>query len=132
MAETVAFEIGDGRTTVFVDVADDEGGVRRVSRGGDAITTATATFEAGFAHVRDAAARAISQLTAMAHRPATVELEFGVRISAQAGAVIARTGADGHLKVRMVWQSHGPGQDASPAPEVGTGGPEDDDGDQPF
>jgi hypothetical protein len=126
MAETVAFEIGDGQATVFVDVADDESGVRRVSRGGDAITAATATFEAGFGQVRDAAARAISQLTAMAHRPSTVELEFGVRISAQAGAVIARTGADGHLKVRMVWQSHGPGQDASPASEAGTGVPEND------
>ncbi|MFG1805635.1 CU044_2847 family protein [Streptomyces sp. NPDC049040] len=106
MAEMVAFTIGDGAAQVFVDVADDEDGVQRVSRGGDAIRTASATFEAGFGHVRDAAAHALAQLTALPQRPSTVELEFGVRISAAAGAVFAKTGADGHLKVRMVWEGH--------------------------
>jgi hypothetical protein len=124
MAEMVAFTIGDGEAQVFVDVADDEDGVQRVSRGGDAIRTATATFEAGFVHVRDAAAHAIAQLTALPQRPSTVELEFGVRISAQAGAVFARTGADGHLKVRMVWESHAPGAPS----EAGAGDDTEDTG----
>ncbi|WP_328914968.1 MULTISPECIES: CU044_2847 family protein [unclassified Streptomyces] len=124
MAEMVAFTIGDGEARVFVDVADDESGVQRVSRGGDAIRAATATFEAGFGHVRDAAAHAIAQLTALPQRPSTVELEFGVRISAQAGAVFARTGADGHLKVRMVWESHPPAAGAS-----SEAGADDDDDD---
>lgn len=107
MAETVAFTIGDGEARVFVDVADDEDGVQRVSRGGGDGTaaTATATFETGFGHIRDAAARALAQLTALPRRPTTVELEFGVRISAQAGAVFARAGGDTHLKVRMVWEA---------------------------
>lgn len=33
-----------------------------------------------------------------------MELEFGVKLSAQAGAMIAKTGMDGHLKIKMTWE----------------------------
>ncbi|MFD4314833.1 CU044_2847 family protein [Streptomyces sp. NPDC058548] len=35
----------------------------------------------------------------------TVEVEFGVNLSAKAGVVITASGAAAHLKVRMVWES---------------------------
>lgn len=36
-------------------------------------------------------------------RPDAVELEFGVKLSAEAGAVIAKGSAEGHLVVRLNW-----------------------------
>lgn len=41
-----------------------------------------------------------------------MELEFGVKLSAQAGAVIAKTGVDGHLKIKMIWERD-PGRPAA-------------------
>jgi hypothetical protein len=63
--------------------------------------------------------------------PSTVELEFGVKFSVEAGAVIARTGVEGHLKVKVVWESQalhqsqndegeGEGEDVNPTVDPST------------
>ena len=49
-----------------------------------------------------------------AHRPDAVELEFGVKLTAETGAIIAKGAAEGHLVVRLSWT---PGQNG-PAPET--------------
>ena len=41
-----------------------------------------------------------------------VEIEFGVKLSAEAGALIARTAADAHLTVKLTWS---PGAGGEPA-----------------
>jgi len=104
MAELVGFRLGDGTASVIVEVEDDEPGVRLAAGGRNGIPDASATFDAGFARVREAAARALTQLSTLPEPPSTVELEFGVKLSAQAGAVIAKTGVDGHLKIKMIWE----------------------------
>jgi hypothetical protein len=40
-------------------------------------------------------------------------VEFGIRLNAAAGAVIARTQAEGHLQVKLTWTSPGPGAAAA-------------------
>lgn len=45
-------------------------------------------------------------------RPDEVQVEFGVKLSAQAGAVIAKTGVEGHLKIKLTWT-----RDLRPEPE---------------
>jgi hypothetical protein len=62
-------------------------------------------FETGLDQIRDVASRTLRRITAMPTAPSTVELEFGVKFSVEAGAVIARTGVEGHLKVKVVWES---------------------------
>ncbi|MEV5910535.1 CU044_2847 family protein [Streptomyces chartreusis] len=39
--------------------------------------------------------------------PDEVEIEFGVNLSAQAGAVVVKGETGGHLTVRVVWHSSG-------------------------
>ncbi|MFF2650347.1 CU044_2847 family protein [Streptomyces sp. NPDC058045] len=104
MGELVAFPFGDGSAEVVVEVLDDDAGVTLAASGPDGVATAAQAFDAGFARVREAAARALAQLTTMPRQPAAVELEFGVKLSAQAGAVIAKTGMDGHIKIKMTWE----------------------------
>ena len=36
-------------------------------------------------------------------KPATVEIEFGVKLTAEAGALIARSAVEGHLVVKLSW-----------------------------
>jgi hypothetical protein len=47
---------------------------------------------------------AFGQLRSMSRQPDEIEIKFGVKLDAQAGAVIARTGIQGHLEVKLKWQ----------------------------
>lgn len=100
VVELVSFELANGGSVV-VEVDETESGVGPVGRGGDLIRQATSSFDAALAQVQEVGAAALRHLSAA--RPASLELEFGVSFSAEAGAVIARTGVDGHLKVTMKW-----------------------------
>ncbi|MEV6105030.1 CU044_2847 family protein [Streptomyces sp. NPDC051940] len=104
--ELVRFELGDGAAAVYVELAEDDSGVERVRRRADGTRTeAVAGFEAGLDQIRDVAGRTLERITSMARSPSTVELEFGVKFNVEAGAVIARTGVEGHLKVKVVWEN---------------------------
>lgn len=36
-------------------------------------------------------------------RPDSVEIEFGVKLTAEAGALIAKSSVEGHLVVKLSW-----------------------------
>ncbi|MFE4422306.1 CU044_2847 family protein [Streptomyces sp. NPDC056817] len=78
-----------------------------VSRAGDAVADAAASFEEGVDRIRNAAAAAaaLRRLRDMPSPPSEVGLEFGVRFNAELGAVIAKSEAEAHLKVTMTWRS---------------------------
>ncbi|NMO49953.1 hypothetical protein HH310_01920 [Actinoplanes sp. TBRC 11911] len=103
MPELTRFELRDGEY-VFAESEPDGPSISPVSRAGDVLKSATAPFGSAMRHVRDAAEEALAALRDMDTRPDTVELEFGVKLNAEAGAVIARTGAQGHFKVKLVWK----------------------------
>jgi hypothetical protein len=48
---------------------------------------------------------ALGQFQEMIRRPDTVEITFGVRLDAEVGAVIARTGVQGQLGVKLIWRA---------------------------
>ncbi|MBA2696793.1 MAG: hypothetical protein H0U62_13365 [Actinobacteria bacterium] len=102
MAELARFALDDGGS-VTVEV-DEEPGISRAARPGQVIRAATASFDKALVEVRDAAAAAVGQFQAMAQRPDEVEIMFGVKLDAQAGAVIAKTGLQGQFEVRLRWQ----------------------------
>ncbi|MDQ0403627.1 hypothetical protein J2S50_002176 [Streptomyces sp. DSM 40167] len=107
----VEFKTGDG-VRVVVEGVEDEDGARLVSRG-DGPARAARTFEDSLEGVRAAAASALRVFRDGTLRPDAVELEFGVKLSAEAGAVIAKGTAEGHLVVKLSW-----------APEPGPARPE--------
>ncbi|MER6984256.1 CU044_2847 family protein, partial [Streptomyces carpinensis] len=115
--ELVRFELGEGSAGVYVELAEDDSGVERVRRRNGARQEAVDGFETGLDQIRDVAARTLRRITSMPAAPSTVELEFGVKFSVEAGAVIARTGVEGHLKVKVVWENaaleRGEGRDAN-------------------
>jgi Trypsin-co-occurring domain 1 len=103
MAELVQFELSDGGM-VFAEVAADEPGMRRAGRTADEMWVKAATnLDQGLDGVRSAANATLSKLQNLARKPDEIELEFGVRLTAAAGAVIANTSAEGHLQVRLAW-----------------------------
>lgn len=118
------FTTEDGARVMVEDVVT-RSGARLVSRG-DGPAQAARTFEGALEGVRAAASAALRVFRDGSLRPDAVEIEFGVRLSAEAGAVIAKGTTEGHLVVKLSWS---PGQQpertapaeparpAQPAPE---------------
>jgi hypothetical protein len=100
MGRLVRFELSDGGS---VDVEVDEPVIGRASRASDALVAATRTFEDALGGVRRAAEVALREFRDAALGPDQIELEFGVKLTAEAGAVIAKTGGEGQLTVRLTW-----------------------------
>ena len=105
MTELTRFEL-DGGGSFLVEV-DDEPGVSRAGRTGRVLRDAHATFEKALADVRDAASTALDQFRSMGRQPDEVELKFGVKLDAEAGAVIATTGVQGQFEIKLRWRRDG-------------------------
>nr|WP_031159076.1 CU044_2847 family protein [Streptomyces durhamensis] len=104
MHKLVEFTTEDG-AVVVVETAEAAGGTRLVSRGEGPAAQATRTFEGALDNVRAAAHSALRVFRDGALCPDSVELEFGVKLTAEAGAVIAKGAAEGQLVVRLGWSS---------------------------
>lgn len=61
-------------------------------------------FETAMAKVRPAASAVIDSLRNMVHSPDEVQVEFGIKMSAEAGAIIASSGLEANFKVALKWK----------------------------
>jgi Trypsin-co-occurring domain 1 len=76
--------------------------------GGRVVHDVKIRFEDSLVHVRAAALRALDTFRDgmdAGRRPDSVEIEFGVKFGAEAGAVIAKTALEGQLTVKLGWAS---------------------------
>ncbi|ADB76046.1 CU044_2847 family protein [Geodermatophilus obscurus] len=108
MSEVVRFHLDEG-SAVLVEVDEDTFGVERVSRGQDGVVEAGRRLTDALADVRDAARASMNVLQTLS--PDGLELEFGVKFAGEAGAIIAKTSAEGHFSVKLSWSPNGPGRE---------------------
>lgn len=105
MKRLIEFPLEDGSTILIqVDEPEPEGGTVRVARPGEVTETARLTFEEAVSKTRPAAERIIATLRDMSHPPDEVGVEFGLNLSAEAGAFIASVGAEANFKVMLTWR----------------------------
>lgn len=102
MSEIMRFETSSG-AKVLVEAADDDHGVGRVSRNG--IADLGRRFGDVLDGIRDAAADALDTFRTGPLKPDEIEIEFGVKLNAEAGAVIAKTATEGHFTIKLSWTS---------------------------
>ncbi|MFE0652035.1 CU044_2847 family protein [Streptomyces sp. NPDC059534] len=126
--ELARFALGDGDAAVFVAFEDESPEIVRArarQRTADgAVEVAAGRFEAGLEQIREMAGRTLDRLVAMPAPPSTVELEFGVKFNVETGVVVARTGVEGHIKVKVVWERGAPRrqpEDEEATPSAGAG-----------
>jgi hypothetical protein len=100
VAEVIRFEL-DGGSSVLVETDEDTVGVERVSRGADGVVEAGRRLEDALASVRDAAHASVKVLRELS--PDAVEVEFGIKLSGEVGALIAKASSEGHFRVKMSW-----------------------------
>ncbi|MFD0419379.1 CU044_2847 family protein [Streptomyces sp. NPDC127108] len=105
--ELMRWESDEGPVVVEVDSRDP--GYKSVSRrdGNGEIHDVEGRFESALDNVRGAALSALRTFRTQALDPDEISLEFGVKLSAAAGAVIAKTAAEGHLTVKLTWSREG-------------------------
>ncbi|WP_327395376.1 CU044_2847 family protein [Streptomyces phaeochromogenes] len=121
----VEFKTDDG-AVIVVEGVEDESGSRLVARA-DGTVQAARTFEGSLEGVRAAAESALRVFRHGSLKPDTVEIEFGVKLTAEAGALIAKSAVEGHLVVKLSWSPSGSGasdgsggSDGSPEPGPGS------------
>ena len=102
MPELVRFALADGGWAV-AEVDNSVAVVRAGARGPDGIITATASLDQVMEQVRRVADTAVRGLRDSVTKPDGLEIEFGVALSAQAGAVLVKGGLSAHIKVRLSW-----------------------------
>jgi len=76
--------------------------VTRSARPVEVAATAAETFEQAVAGVAPAARALVSKLRSTAE-PSEIELEFSLKVSADAGVIIARTGGEANFRVLLKW-----------------------------
>jgi hypothetical protein len=105
--ELVQFTLPDG-SSLLVEVDDQEPGIQRASRVDDLIVQAKTSLDGALDQIRAMATLTLTKLQDLPRRPDDLEVEFGVRLNAEAGAVIAKTQAEGHFKVKLAWRKPTP------------------------
>lgn len=101
MTEVLRYEVGSG--TVLVEVDENSYGVDHPARNEQGILDVGRRLEDALASVRPAAAAAAEAMRELA--PEQLEIEFGVKLAGDAGAIIARNSAEGHFILRMSWSA---------------------------
>jgi hypothetical protein len=102
VSELLRSETHEG--SVVAEVDSREPGFQSISRKpGGVIYDVKGKFDEVLDSGHDAAASTSTKFRDKVLDPEHVEIEFGMRFNAEAGAVIAKTSAEGHLSVMLTW-----------------------------
>jgi hypothetical protein len=103
MSELLKFESEQGGP-ILVEVAEPTGGpVTRGGRPGAAMLEAGESLERVLGRLGPVVKGIVSELRAAADRPDEVEVEFGVKISADSNVIIARAGGEANFRIALRW-----------------------------
>ncbi|WP_225829105.1 CU044_2847 family protein [Streptomyces naphthomycinicus] len=99
--------LDDGQIVLLEVAGEGPAGVQRVARGGGVARTAE-TLQQALARVRPALGALVTEARTLARPPESLSVEFGITVSAEAGAVVARGATEGHFTVCMHWSHADP------------------------
>jgi len=98
-----------GQPVVMVDFAP-RAGLKEVSLSPrDLAARSSVALDSAMASIRQVSERVTLATKDLVQRPDEVEVEFGLKLDAVTGALIARTGAEAHLRVTLRWSGQGSG-----------------------
>jgi hypothetical protein len=104
MKRLIEFPLQDGSSMIVeVDEPETFGGVTRTARPSDVIEKAHQTLDDALDKITPAAQTVISKLRGLHDEPDEIEVEFGIKLSAAAGAFVASAGVEANYKVTLKW-----------------------------
>lgn len=107
MARLAKFVLPDG-SSIVAEVDDESFESSRVMRGGagtmpELVIKANDSFETALDRIRTAAESMLNRLTSLAQPPDQLAIEFGVKLNAETGAVIAKAATEANFKINLTW-----------------------------
>lgn len=112
MKRLVEFPLQEGGT-MLVEVDEPEGAAEATVRGGvvkaarpsseEVVEKAKVTLEDALDKIKPAAQSIINKLRGLTDAPDEIGVEFGIKLSAEAGAFIASAGVEANYKVSLKW-----------------------------
>jgi hypothetical protein len=105
MTRLIEFPLEDG-DFILVEVDDTElgEGIIEASDNGDILTRATKTFEEALSKIKPVAVAITNRLKGLSEPPDEIEIEFGLKMDAKAGAFLAATTIGANYKVTLTWK----------------------------
>jgi hypothetical protein len=103
----------DGGGSVFVEVPDDEpssgmvGGAGRILDTAHPVRGVTETLQEALGRIRPALEAVVGQVRGLASPPDRVSIEFGIKVTAEAGVVIAKAATEANFTVSAEWTREG-------------------------
>lgn len=91
-------EVDDGSRTPY------SGEPTRGLRPADVAERAGETFESAFARVRPVAEAIVNGMRRVADSPDEIEVEFGVKVNAEAGAIVAKAAGEANFTIKLRWK----------------------------
>ena len=83
-----------------------EKGVQKVARKPEELARASAeAMDRAMDTIRDMAERTKKAVDSIQMRPDDIEVTFGIKLTAEAGALIAKVGGEAQLEVKLAWKS---------------------------
>ena len=106
MKQLIEFPLDNNETIlVEVDISEENKyGERKVSRKGDLIKQATLNFKDSLLKIEPVAETIIGRLTRLSKHPEEIEVDFGIKMNAEAGAIIASSGIEANFEIKLKWK----------------------------
>ncbi|MCL6449754.1 MAG: hypothetical protein K6T75_00460 [Acetobacteraceae bacterium] len=99
------FSLGGGEVIhVEVEAPPPAAGVFRGAPPPRVIEDTHKAFDAALGKIRPVAESLVGHLRGMLHAPEEIEVEFGVKMDAEAGVVLARCGMEANLVLTLTWR----------------------------
>lgn len=103
MSSLLEFKTATGES-LLVEVDEPSGGaVTRGGRAADVVVEAGASLEQVLGRLGPAMRGIMTQIREAAERPDEVEVEFGVKLSADSNVIIARAGGEANFRIALKW-----------------------------
>ncbi len=109
MRQLIEFPLEDGGSIlVEIDAPEPKSGIVQASSGGKLVTKASDTFANAMKIVQPAASSIIEKLRDLGDPPDEISVEFGLKLTAEAGAYVASVGTEANYKVSLIWKQDNP------------------------
>lgn len=104
MTELVEFQLEDG-SSVLIEAEDVRGpAITRGGRATEAITRASDTLEEAVHRIGPTSWAIVEKLRELAQQPDEIDVEFGLKLNAEVGAIIARTSGEANFRIAVRWK----------------------------
>jgi NTP-dependent ternary system trypsin peptidase co-occuring protein len=107
LRKLVEFKLEDGGS-VYVEAEAPAGEITRGMRQGELAAEASKTLEAALASVQPAAVAIVERLRGLADTPDEIQVGFGIQLSAEFGAFVAKASGDANFSVTLHWKRERP------------------------